>query len=240
MTPLRGIVADDEKMARKRVTRLLEQLGNTVLVAECRSGEEVLRHLDPAHVDVALLDVDMPGMNGLETARLAALRGVPVIFLTAHEQHAVEAFQHGAVHYLLKPVDAPALEQALARLRARMLAAQVTQPDTKLPDRVALTVRGDVVLVPPASITHALYDGELVTVFTAARSYITDESLQDLEARVTGQSLMRVHRRALLNLSHVERLRALPTGGYTAVLSGGAEVPVSRQAARDLRKRLGV
>ena len=89
MTPLRVIVADDEKMARKRVTRLLEQLGNTVLVAECRSGDEVLRHLDPAHVDVALLDVDMPGMNGLETARLAALRGVPVIFLTAHEQHAV-------------------------------------------------------------------------------------------------------------------------------------------------------
>jgi CheY-like chemotaxis protein len=133
-------------------------------------------------VDVALLDVDMPGMNGLETARLAALRGVPVIFLTAHEQHAVEAFQHGAVHYLLKPVDAPALEQApRAPARPACSPAQVTQPDTKLPDRVALTVRGDVVLVPPASITHALYDGELVTVFTAARSYITDESLQDLE-----------------------------------------------------------
>jgi len=240
MTPLRVIVADDEKMARKRVTRLLEQLGNTVLVAECRSGEEVLRHLDPAHVDVALLDVDMPGMNGLETARLAGLRGVPVIFLTAHEQHAVEAFQHGAVHYLLKPVDAPRLEQALARLRARTVSGNVTQPDTKLPDRVALTVRGDVVLVPPASITHALFDGELVTVFTAAREYITDESLQDLEARVTGEPFMRVHRRALLNLSHVERLRAQPSGGYLAVLSGGAEVPVSRQAARDLRKRLGV
>lgn len=240
MTPLRVVIADDEKMARKRVTRLLEDLGNTVLVAECRSGDEALRYLDPAQVDVALLDVDMPGMNGIETARLAALRGVPVIFLTAHEQHAVAAFQQGAVHYLLKPVDAWQLEQALARLRVRGVAAPPTSPDAKLPERVALTVRGDVVLLPPASITHALYDGELVTVFTTARSYITDESLQDLEARVHGQPFMRVHRRALLNLSHVERLRALPTGGYLAVLSSGAEVPVSRQSARDLRKRLDV
>jgi len=137
-------------------------------------------------------------------------------------------------------VDAQQLEQALARLRGRMQASQVTLRDTTLPERVALTVRGDVVLVPPASITHALYDGELVTVHTAARAYITDESLQDLEGRIPGEPLLRVHRRALLNLSHVERLRALPTGGYLAVLSSGAEVPVSRQAARDLRKRLGV
>lgn len=236
MSPLRVVVADDEKMARKRVTRLLESLGDVTLVAECRSGEEVLKHLDPAQVDVALLDIDMPGMSGLEVAQVAALRGVPVIFLTAHEQHAVAAFEQQAVHYLLKPVDAAQLVRAFERLRGLTKPA----PAAPLPTRVALTVRGDVVLLAPADITHAVYDGELVSVHTAQHGYITDESLQELEARIGSEHMLRVHRRALLNLAHVERLRSQPSGGYVAVLRSGAEVPVSRQVARDLRKRLGV
>ncbi|MCB9656812.1 MAG: response regulator transcription factor [Sandaracinaceae bacterium] len=245
--PLRVIVADDEKMARKRVLRLLEALGPVDLVAECRSGDEVLRHLDPARVDVALLDIDMPGANGLEVAELARLRGVPVIFLTAHEQHAVAAFDHGALHYLLKPVDATQLARALDRLPARSpadeaestSATRATSPAAPL-ERVALTVRGDVVLLAPHAITHALYDGELVTVHTAERAYITDESLQDLEARIASPLVLRVQRRAILNLARVQRLRGQTSGGYVAVLDTGAEVPVSRQAARDLRKRLGI
>ena len=247
MKPLRVVVADDEKMARKRVIRLLESLGSVQLVAECRSGEEVLSHLDPGQVDVALLDIDMPGMTGLDVAQVAAARGVPVIFLTAHEQHAVAAFEQGAVHYLLKPVDAAHLARALERVRAvakagppRSAPADEGASHTGLPARVALSVRGDVVLLAPAAITHGLYDGQLVTVHTAECAYITDESLQDLEARVASPSMLRVHRRALLNLARVERLRGQPTGGYVAVLDTGAEVPVSRQAARDLRKRLGV
>lgn len=245
--PLRVIVADDEKMARKRVLRLLEALGPVALVAECRTGDEVLRHLDPARVDVALLDIDMPGSSGLEVAQVARLRGVPVIFLTAHEQHAIAAFEHGALHYLLKPVDATQLARALDRLPGRRdappapshgtdAAAGTTAPLARL----ALTVRGDVVLLDPQAITHALYDGELVTVHTAERAYITDESLQELEARIASPLMLRVQRRALLNLARVQRLRGQPSGGYVAVLDTGAEVPVSRQSARDLRKRLGL
>lgn len=105
---------------------------------------------------------------------------------------------------------------------------------------MALTVRGDVVLLAPHAITHALYDGELVTVHTAERAYITDESLQDLEARIASPLVLRVQRRAILNLARVQRLRGQTSGGYVAVLDTGAEVPVSRQAARDLRKRLGI
>jgi two-component system LytT family response regulator len=105
---------------------------------------------------------------------------------------------------------------------------------------VALRVRGDVVLLAPTAITHALYDGELVSVHTSERAYITDESLQELEARVASPFMLRVHRRALLNLARVERLRSQPNGGYVAVLDTGAEVPVSRQSGRDLRKRLGI
>ncbi len=257
LSPLRVVVADDEKMARKRVVRLLHALGDVEVVAECRSGEEALRHLHADSVHAALLDVDMPGMNGIETARVAALRHVAVIFLTAHAEHAVAAFEEGAVHYLLKPLDAPRLERALDRLRERLRRSRPNEPEAlppshsppvsslggspnPVPGRLPLTVRGDVHLVPIADITHALYDGELVTLYTAGREYISDESLQVLAERLEGEAFVRVHRRALLNLRAVDKLTALPSGGYLAVVRGGAEVPVSRQSARELRKQLGM
>ena len=90
----------------------------------------------------------------------------------------------------------------------------------------------------PADITHAIHDGQLVTVFVSGEALLTSKSLTELEAALP--SLTRVHRRALLSLAHVERLRPQDTGGYLAVVSGGEEVPVSRQAARELRRKLGI
>ncbi len=171
----------------------------------------------------------MPDMNGLQAAEVAASRGVPVVFLTAHEEHAVEAFARGAAHYLLKPVDAIRLESALSRVR------RATPPG-----RIALTSRDEVFLVDPAKISHALYDGQLVSVFAEGREFFSDASLQELEAKLTSDDFLRVHRRALLQLAFVERLRPLPSGGYEAVMRDGAEVPVSRKSARALRKRFDV
>ena len=228
---LRVVFADDEKMARRRLRRLLEALGDVAILAEERSGEAVAAHLDPAEVDVALLDIDMPGEDGLSVARLAARRGVPVIFVTAHAEHAVGAFERGAVHYLLKPIDLDRLDAALERVR--QLRADRDDPLA----RVALTVGDEVHLVDVTAISHAVFDGNLVTVHTDEREYLSSESLQVLERKLGG-ALLRVHRRVLVSLSHLDRLRPLPSGGYTAVMRSGAEVPVSRQAARDLRKRL--
>jgi len=229
---IRILIADDEKMARRRLSRLLEALGGVEIVEACRTGEEALALLHPERVDLAILDIDMPGIDGLEVAQLAAQRGVPVIFVTAHQQHAVAAFERGAVHYLLKPVEAARLEEALDRARS-------TRGDAR-PHRIALSAAGDVVLVDIDSISHALFDGNLVTVFAAGKSWLTDKSLQELTASLPASDFVRVHRRALLNLAHVERLRPLPSGGYTALLKGGGEAPVSRQAARELRKRLQI
>lgn len=226
---LRVLVVDDEKMARRRVVRLLESLGGCEVVAECRSGEEALRWLHPEHVDVALLDIDMPDMSGLQTAEVASSRDVPVIFLTAHEEHAVEAFARGAAHYLLKPIDAPRLEAALSRVR------RATSPE-----RIALTARDEVFLVEVAEISHALYDGQLVSVFAGGREFLSESSLQDLENKLAGGDFLRVHRRALIHVAFVDRLRSLPSGGYLALMRDGAEVPVSRQSARALRKRFDV
>ncbi|MEM9071409.1 MAG: LytTR family DNA-binding domain-containing protein [Myxococcota bacterium] len=223
---LRVVFADDEKMARKRMRRLLGDLPVTI-VGEASSGREVLPFLSQ-NVDVAILDIDMPDLDGMEVARVAKAQGVAVIFATAHEQHAVRAFSEGAVHYLLKPVDAPALAAALERV------------EPARPERIAVTVAGEVHLLKTAEVSHALFDGQLVTIVAAGKEWLSERSLQDLERVLTGDEFLRVHRRAILNLDFVEKLRPLPSGGYTAVMLGGGEVPVSRQAGRDLRKRLGL
>lgn len=231
---LRVVIADDELLARRRITRLLSAMNDVELVAECADGEEVLAALDGSEVDVLLLDVQMPGLSGLDTAGLLGPHGPTVIFTTAHPEHAVAAFDVGAVDYVLKPIEASRLAKALYRARDHR------GPAAEPVDRLALTVQGEVRLLDPSDITHALFDGALVTVHTNKEALLTDLTLQELQRKLPMDDFERVHRRALLNLTKVDRLQPLPTGGYTAVTFGGAEVPISRQAARELRRRLGL
>ncbi len=230
---LRALIADDEKMARKRLRRLLEALEVRV-VAECVDGHEALQQLDAAEVDVALLDIQMPGLTGLDVSKLAA-GNVPIIFTTAHQEHAVQAFDTGAADYVLKPIDPARLKLALGRVRTLLSDRSGETTDARL----ALNVRGQVRLVAVADISHALFDGELVTVWVSGEALLTERSLADLERRLP-KSFVRVHRRALLNLERVERLQPLDSGGYLAITDNGHEVPVSRQSARSLRRQLGI
>jgi two-component system, LytTR family, response regulator len=245
MSALRILFADDELMARRRVRRLLEAMADVEIVAECESGEAALRELDRLDVDVALLDVGMGAVSGLAVSELAAELGVEVVFTTAHPGHAVEAFDRGAVDYVLKPVEADRLATAVARARQRVDATRLRPAPAQAGSsvaplaRLALESNGEVRLVHPDDVSHALHDGELVSVWAAGQAILTDRSLTALEAALGG-SFLRVHRRALVNLAHVDRLRPVPTGGYIAVTRGGHEVPVSRQAARGLRRSLGL
>ncbi|MBX3193416.1 MAG: response regulator [Labilithrix sp.] len=244
--PLRVLVCDDELMARKRVSRLLSELAGIEATFECESGEEVLAKLRDEEVDVAILDINMPGISGLETVMQMPEDRPYVIFLTAHPEHAVQAFDVGAVDYLLKPVDDARLEKALARARQSLDhgAAQGEEAGkaSKL-SKLAIATHDGAALVSPEDVTHATFDGALVTVHTAARAILTDDTLQDLEAKLRspdGGPFERVHRRALVNLDHVERLESVDSGGYVACLSTGKRVDVSRQSARRLRRRLGL
>lgn len=242
--PLRVIVCDDELMARKRVLRLLGELPGIEAAIECESGEEVLAKLATEDVDVAVLDINMPGKTGIETV-LAMPEDRPyVIFLTAHPEHAIAAFDVGAVDYLLKPVDDARLEKALARARQFLDhgAAERSGDAAAAPriNKLAIPTRAGVELVSPSDVTHATFDGALVTVHTAARAMLTDDTLQDLEQKLPGGAFERVHRRAIVNLDHVERLESVDSGGYVACLSSGKRVDVSRQSARRLRRRLGL
>lgn len=235
---LRVLIADDELLARKRLARLLAAMPGVSVCGEAAEGEAVLAAVRAGGVDLVLLDVNMPGLSGLDALALLP-EGAPLVVLcTAHADHAVDAFEHGAVDYLLKPVEAARLQKALERVQARLGRAP-EQPTRVLP-RLPIPTRQGIVLVDPETISHASLEGELVTVFTSQGDFLTDFTLQELADKLPAASFLRVHRRALLNLAHVTRLEPLETGGFLARTARGQAVEVSRQSARELRRQLGL
>jgi two-component system, LytTR family, response regulator len=239
---LRVLVCDDELIARRRAARLLSEQADVEIVAECASGEEVLAQLAAEDVDLVVLDINMPGMTGIETVMKMPEDRPYLIFLTGHPEHAVEAFDLGATDYLLKPVDEARLKKALDRARRQLdapLGPGARDPGAPLA-RLAITTKTGVVLLGPDEVTHAIFDGQLVTVHTRDRAILSDATLQELEDRLSASHFERVHRRAIVNLLHVERLEPVLSGGYVARVVGGKSVDVSRQAARKLRRRLGI
>jgi len=245
--PLRVLIADDELLARRRLARLLAALPDVEVVGECQDGREVLARVHQGGVDVVLLDIHMPHLTGMEAMRLFPAQAPYVVFCTAHPDHAVEAFDSGAVDYLLKPVEPARLQKALQRARSRESQrrfeeerAQHRPRGSERPlDRLAIPTRQGIVLLDPQQVTHAQLGEGLVTVHTLTGEYLSDASLQELQARLPA-SFERVHRRVLLNLEHVRQLEPLETGGYIARTAGGHAVEISRQSARELRRRLGL
>ena len=240
--PLRILVCDDELMARKRVVRLLGELEGVEATIECESGEQVLERLREEEIDVAILDVNMPGMSGIETVLAMPEERPYIVFVTAHPEHAVKAFEIGAVDYVMKPIDDARLAKAIDRARQFLDGGRQDEPPSaKKLAKLAIATHDGAALVSPAEITHATFDGALVSVHTSTRTILTDDTLQELETKLgTAGSFERVHRRAILNLDHVERLESVDSGGYVACLSTGKRVDVSRQSARKLRRRLGL
>jgi len=236
---LRVLVADDEKLARARLFRLLGAIPDVVVAGECDRGDAVRVALSRGGIDVILLDIEMPGLTGLEAIRLLPEPRPYVIFCTAHAEYAVSAFEVGAVDYLLKPVEAGRLQLAIDRARRVAFAAKTEAPRTGA-RRLAIETREGVLLLDPAEISFAELDGALVTIVAGGRRVITVLSLAALEERLPAGTFVRVHRRALVNLDHVSLLEPTPSGGYLARMKDGQAVEVSRQAARELRRALGL
>jgi two-component system LytT family response regulator len=244
--PLRVLAADDELVARKRLVRLLSAMPGVELLDCHADAEAVLRALRDQPVDVLVLDIQMPGLTGLELHALLPEPAPYVIFATAHPEHAVQAFELGAVDYVLKPIEAGRLGKAIERARGVVRtrrgarAPEVGDGEVVLP-RLPVSTREGVVLLDPATLSHAVFDGVLVTLVTRdGRQHLTDASLQEIAARLPADRFVRAHRRALLNLHEVALLRPTDSGGYLAITHAGQEVPVSRQTARKLRRALGL
>ena len=237
--PLRVLVADDEAIARKRLVRLLAAMPDVELAGECADAHEVLERVRAGGVDVVLLDIQMPGLSGLEALQLFPADGPVVIFCTAHAAHAVAAFDVGAVDYLLKPIDAARLRKALERARDRdarrrypdELARFKSRGDADKPlDRLALPTRQGIVLLDPLTCRTPSSTASWSRC-TRGRAVPVGAVAAGAGEPPPGDRFARVHRRALVNLEHVVRLEPNEVGGYTARTRSGHAVEVSRQAA---------
>ena len=241
--PLRVMVVDDEAPARNRLKELLQDCAASqplVLAGEAGNGGEALELLARNGVDVVLLDIRMPGMDGIEAAQHMQRLPVPpaIVFTTAYDNYAIQAFEVNAIDYLLKPVRAERLLAALGK--AKTLAAGGVEALRGLAPqgRTHLSVyeRGRVVLVPVEKILYLRAELKYVTIKTAEREYLVEESLSHLEQEFAGR-FVRIHRSCLVAQNHIAGFeRQVPDGtgeahsGWVVTLDGCAEkLPVSRR-----------
>ena len=238
---MRLLIVDDEAPARERLRSLLREQPGMEVVGEAVNGREALELWERTQADVVLLDIRMPVMDGLETARhLAALEKPPaVIFTTAYSEFAVEAFDAHAVAYLLKPVRAEKLAAALANA-SRVNRVQLTQLAAGAPARrhICAKLRDRLHVVPVENVLCFIADQKYVTVCHTGGELLIDESLKDLEQEFAGRFL-RVHRNALVAVAQVERLEKDEAGHLQVYLRGRAEpLEVSRRLIAEVRERL--
>jgi len=229
--PLRIILADDETLARERLKAQLADLAGelpTTVVAEASTGEAALAKAVGVPADVILLDIQMPGISGLETARhIAALPQAPaVIFVTAFDEHALRAFELRAVDYLLKPVRLSRLKEALGRV-----------PRREVPPRrnhFTAQERGRVWQIPVADVLYLRAEQRYVTARTREREYLLDESLVKLEEEFA-ETFLRIHRNCLVSRLHLlgfKRIQDAEGGHWATLLRDWPEqLPVSRRQA---------
>ncbi len=231
MTDLRVLVVDDERPARDEIAYLLERDPRVARVTVADSAADALRVLQEQVVDAVFTDVRMPGLTGLDLARvLSRFRTPPqVVFVTAHEEHAVDAFELDAVDYLLKPVRDERLAEAVRRVVDATSTATAEQPDDQIPVELGGVTR----FVARRDVRYAEAHGDYARLHTAEGSHLIRVPLTTLEEDWRDAGFVRIHRSLLVSLAHVDELRV--DAGRCSVVVAGEELTVSRRHTRELR-----
>ena len=240
---MRILIVDDEAPARQRLKQLLEDLGGHEIVGEAANGQDALKlgnQLDP---DVILLDIRMPGMDGMECARhISARENSPaVVFTTAYDQYAIEAFEARAAGYLLKPVRKERLESALTQAR-RLTSAEADSLHSRGGSRprqfISVGNRDELQLFPVAEVLYFQADQKYVSMIHQDGTKLLGDSLKALEEEFS-EEFVRIHRAILVSLAHLEALEKDDEGHFQVRIRGKSNfLPVSRRMVPELRKRM--
>lgn len=255
--PISVVVADDEPLARDRLRRLLEQQPDVTLVEECTGGAATLHAIGAHRPQLLFLDVQMPDMDGFEVLRAVPDGQLPaVIFTTAYDRYALQAFDASAVDYLLKPYSEARFASALARARTSIAAAdgqraaRVTSllaqvahgraPAAEGPflERLLVREEGRVIVVPVGELEYAEAAGNYVRLHVGAAEHLLRETLSELEARLDARRFTRIHRSSIVNVAHVVELQPWFSGDYMVLLRSGAKLKLSRSYRQSVEARL--
>ena len=254
---LRTVVVDDEQLAREELCFLLGQIPGVEVVAQAEDGPAALETIAEHTPDLVMLDVQMPGLTGFEVARRLVNGGTDahLVFVTAYDRRAIEAFDVNAVDYLLKPVEAERLSTAVERVRKRMLTERGSQPPVDNLDRVlqllsdrqnrrdqlAVKVGDRFLLLQSDEVVHASVEDDVITVVTNSLSGTSNyRTLDELQARLDPEVFWRVHRSHLVNINKIREI--VPWFSRNFILkmkdAKGSEIPVSRSQTKRLREYL--
>jgi DNA-binding LytR/AlgR family response regulator len=235
---IRALLVDDEAPARSELRYLLNTHGDVEVVGEAASAGEALELARSVHYDVVFLDVEMPGLTGIQAAPLVRERRDPpaVVFVTAHAEYAVDAFAVEAFDYLLKPVDPERLARVLERVRERTVESAVPV------EKLAVVAGAGTELLDYDQVHYVQADGDYSRVHTYDRSYLCTASLGELEERLPSSRFARIHRSYLVNLAKVAGIRRAAPDRFRLQLADAArsELDVARRQSRYLRERLGL
>jgi two-component system, LytTR family, response regulator len=242
---IRTVIVDDELPARQLMRTMLEDHAEVSVVGEFATASEALQGIATLAPDLVLLDIQMPGTNGLQLAEaLSRLAEVPeIVFVTAFDEYAIQAFEVHAVDYLLKPVDPGRLERTLNRVRGGDRgASSIRQAMEALAGRerrtrrLAIRTRERTYLLRPEEVDWLEADGKYVKVHCGSKIYTMRETMKSLEERLDGEIFLRVSRSAIVNLDRVREIQPWFNGDYMILMHGGSEVPTTRGYRDPLRE----
>lgn len=240
-----AIIVDDEPHALQRLHRLLGEYEDHIqIVGEAADGPAAVEAIERLSPDVAFLDIEMPGLNGF-----GVLDSIPkdkwpaVVFTSAFEHYAIRGFEVHAVDYLMKPINRERLAECIARLDGTPLLTQPTQAGEPVCqprlERILVRRASKLLVIPLEDVAVFESEDKLVYVRTSEGRFVLNMSMKEIEERVDRDVFCRVHKQAIVRLSLVREIHALPSGQYAAKLSDGYEVLVGRNYAHDFRSRFG-
>ena len=252
MNPIRTLIADDQPMARQRLTSLLSEEPDVELVAACASGSEAVSAIERHRPDLVFLDMQMPELDGFGVIAAVGPERMPsVVFVTAYDEFAVRAFDVHALDYLLKPFGRLRFQKALERARehltreragelAKRLVALVDEvrPAHPRADRIMVRSGARVVFVDVRSVDWVQAEGNYVRLHAGDESHLIRETMRGIEGRLGDAAFARIHRSRIVNVNRVRELRLAQTGEYEVMLRNGRALRVSRLYRDKLQERL--
>jgi len=239
------IIVDDEELARRVLREFLAAHRDVEIVAECGNGFEAVKVISEARPDLLLLDIQMPKLDGFEVLELVG-GDLTVIFVTAYDQYAIRAFEVHAVDYLLKPFSPERLSEALNRARDRIATREKVPPglvasgrarQTPL-ERILIRDRADVHVVPVEKIDYLESQDDYVSVKTAGKGYLKEQTLSELETLLDKDAFVRIHRRYILNIARLAKIELAVKDNRIAILTDGTKLPISRAGYARLKELL--
>jgi DNA-binding LytR/AlgR family response regulator len=251
--PIRSLIADDEESGRERLRRMLAAHADLAVIGEARDGVEAVRQIETLRPDLLFLDIEMPGLNGFEVLQaLPPMAALPlVIFVTGYDQHALAAFDANALAYLLKPVEADRLAQAVARARklhstpgeparAAENILRVARETPRNLRQIVCRKRDRLLLIAPEQILWFQVEDGLVKAHTSTETFWVNYQLSELEAGLPAELFFRARREVLVNLSTIKEIKPYFKSGFLLTMAdaAGTEIAISERQSKAFRQRI--